>query len=74
MHFKLIIPPYSEKHVRSTAGSGGRKQRERKREKKTAFFFPRLGARVMKCWWLKPMMKLGHVTQIRDEGFIIASP
>lgn len=27
----------------------------------------------MKCWWLKPMMKLGHVTQIRDEGFIIAS-
>lgn len=74
MHFKLIIPPYSEKHVRTTASSGGWKQREKKERKRLHFSFPGWGARVMKCWWLKPMMKLGHVTQIRDEGFIIASP
>lgn len=51
------------------------KKKERKQLSFSLFSSPQVwGARVMKCWWLKPMMKLGHVTQIRDEGFIIASP
>ncbi len=50
------------------------KTKRKKTREKDWVFFPGWGARVMKCWWLKPMMKLGHVTQIRDEGFIIASP